>query len=222
MAWPSSCGARTTRIPRPPPPAVAFTITGKPCVVANFSASSSLAIGPSVPGSSGSPAFFMARRARLVAHQPDHFRIGPDEADVARFAHFGQIRRLGEEPVAGVDRIGAGNFRGADDGRHVQVAVGAARRADAHVLIGKPHVQGILVGLRVDGDRLDTELAAGDDDPHRNLAAVGNQNFLKHRSVLLSRTNAPRTARAARSRRKHSRPHRHTPNRSRSSASSPR
>ena len=103
-----------------------------------------------------------AARARLVAHQPDHLRVGADELDVARLADLGQVGALGQEPVAGMDRVGAGDFRGADDRRHVQVAVGAARRADADVLVGEPDVQRVLVGLRVDGDGLDAQLAARD------------------------------------------------------------
>jgi hypothetical protein len=59
-----------------------------------------------------------------------------------------------------VNRIGAGDFRGADDRRDVQIAVGAARGTDADVLVGKPHVQRVFVGLGIDGDRLHAELAA--------------------------------------------------------------
>ena len=77
--------------------------------------------------------------------------------------------------------VGAGDLRGADDRRHVQVAVGAARGPDADVLVGKPHVQRVLVGFGIDGDRLDAQLAARHDDAHRDFAAVGDQNFLKHR-----------------------------------------
>ena len=61
-----------------------------------------------------------------------------------------------------MDGVGAGDFGGADHGRHVQVAVGAARRADADVLVGEPDVQRVLVGLGVDGHGLDAELAARD------------------------------------------------------------
>src|SRR5687768_9883115 len=78
-----------------------------------------------------------APRARLVAHQPNHLRIGPDEPDVAGLADFGQIRRFRQESVPGMDRVGAGDFRCADDGGNVQIALGAARRTDAYVLIGK-------------------------------------------------------------------------------------
>ena len=65
---PQLLSVRTTRMPRPPPPAVAFTITGKPQRVRKLRApSSSLSTGPSVPGSSGRPAFFIARRARALS-----------------------------------------------------------------------------------------------------------------------------------------------------------
>ena len=83
----------------------------------------------------------------LVAEQLDHAGIGPDEADVAGLAHLGEIRALREEAVAGMNGIGAGDLGGADDRRHVQIAVGAARRADADVLVGEPDVQRVLVGL---------------------------------------------------------------------------
>ena len=79
--------------------------------------------------------------------------------------------------------VGAGDLGSADDGRHVQVAVGAARGADPHVLVGEPDVERVLVGLGIDGHGLDAELAARHDDAHRDLAAVGDQDFLKHRSA---------------------------------------
>ena len=104
-----------------------------------------------------------------------------DELDVAGLADFGEVGALGQEAVAGMDRVGAGDLRGADDRRHAQVAVGAARRPDADVLVGEPDVQRVLVGLGVDRDRLDAELAAGADDAQRDLAAVGDQDLLEHR-----------------------------------------
>jgi hypothetical protein len=42
-------------------------------------------------------------------------------------------------------------------------------------------VEGGGVGLRVDGDGRDGHLAARADDPHRDLAAVGDENLLKHK-----------------------------------------
>ncbi len=50
-------------MPRPPPPADAFTITGKPTLRAHSSASSAEAMMPSEPGRIGTPSFFMVARA---------------------------------------------------------------------------------------------------------------------------------------------------------------
>ena len=102
---------------------------------------------------------------------------------MARLADLGQVGALGQESVAGMDGVGAGDLRGADDRRHVQVAVGAARRPDADVLVGEANVQRVLVGLGVHGHRLDAELAARDDDAKRDFPAVGDQNLLKHWQV---------------------------------------
>ena len=51
------------RMPRPPPPAEAFTITGKPTCRAHSIASPSEAMIPSDPGRIGTPACFIAARA---------------------------------------------------------------------------------------------------------------------------------------------------------------
>ena len=61
---PSSSIVRTIRMPRPPPPAAALMITGSPRSRVIFCAFSSESTGPSLPGRIGTPAFFMARRAR--------------------------------------------------------------------------------------------------------------------------------------------------------------
>src|SRR5262249_47399571 len=127
-----------------------------------------------------------APRARLVAHQADDLRVRPDELDVAGLADFGEIRALGQESVAGMDRVGAGDLGGADDGGDVQVAVGAARRPDADVLVRELHVELVLVGLGIDRDGLDPQLAAGIDHPQRHLAAVRDQYFLEHRQWLMA------------------------------------
>ena len=40
-------------------------------------------------------------------------------------------------------------------------------------------MQGVRVGLGVHGDGLDAQVAAGADDPHRDLAAVGHQDAIR-------------------------------------------
>ena len=93
-----------------------------------------------------------APRAGLVAEQPDDVRRRADELDVAGLADFGEVGALREEPVAGMDRVGAGDLGRAQHRRDAEIAVGAPGRADAHVLVGEPHVQRVLVGLGVHGD----------------------------------------------------------------------
>ena len=46
--------------------------------------------------------------------------------------------------------------------------------------IGHLHMQGVLVGLGIDGDRLDPHFARGLDDPAGDLAAIGDQDALEH------------------------------------------
>jgi hypothetical protein len=66
-AFDMSAAARTTRIPRPPPPLVAFTITGNPISLETFRAFSSVSTGPSLPGRIGTPALRITRRARALS-----------------------------------------------------------------------------------------------------------------------------------------------------------
>ena len=77
------------------------------------------------------------------------------------------------------DRVG--DFGGADDGRHVQVAQRRGRRPDAHRFVGQQHVLEAGVGGGVHGDGLDAQLAAGAQDAQRDLAAIGDDDFFQHR-----------------------------------------
>ncbi len=119
-------------------------------------------------------------RAGLVAHQTNHLGIGSDEANMAGLADLREVRRFGEEAITGMNGVGPRDFRGADNRRNVQIALGAPRRPDTHVFIGKPDVQRVLVGFRIHRHGLDAELAARDDDAHGDLTAVRNQDFFEH------------------------------------------
>ena len=76
----------------------------------------------------------------LVAHQPDGLRRRADEDETALLDALGKVRVLGEKPVAGVDRLGVGDLRRADDRGDIEVALARRRRADAHRLVGELHV----------------------------------------------------------------------------------
>ena len=65
--------------------------------------------------------------------------------------------------------------------RNRQIALGGRRRPDRDGAIGRDHVRRARVGVGVHRDALDAELAAGADDPERDLAAVGDEEPADHR-----------------------------------------
>ena len=94
-----------------------------------------------------------------------------------RFADFREVRPLGKEAVAGMDRLGAVVGGQLDDLLQLQVRLAGRRGPDVEGLVGVAGVDGVAVGVRVHGDRADAQLAAGPEDAHRDLAAIGDQNL---------------------------------------------
>ena len=54
------------------------------------------------------------------------------------------------------------------------------RGPDADGLVGELDVHRIDIGLGIDGDGFDIELAAGADDAEGDFAAIGDQDALEH------------------------------------------
>ena len=185
-------------MPRPPPPATALMMTGIAEILRDLQRLL-LAVDRAVAAGQDRHARLLHRppRAGLVAEQPDDVRRRADELDVTGLADLREVRALRQEAVPGMDRVGAGDFGGAEDGRHAQIAVGAPGRADADVFVGEAHVQRVLVRLRVDRDGLDAELAARANDAQRDFAAIGDQDLLEHVVLVVS---APQTVLMANSR----------------------
>ena len=99
----------------------------------------------------------------------------------ASAAACGEVGVLGEEAVAGVDRVGAGLLRDPDDLGDVEVgAHRMPRLADLVGLVGLQAVQGVAVLVREDGDGLRAELVGGAERPDGDLAAVGDQDLREH------------------------------------------
>jgi hypothetical protein len=94
-------------------------------------------------------------RRDLVAHRLDRRRRRADEHDPGLGAGRGERGVLGEEPVAGVDRLRAGRPRRLDDPLHRQVALRGRGRADPHREVGQRDVRGPGVGVGVHGDAAD-------------------------------------------------------------------
>ena len=108
----------------------------------------------------------------LVAQQVHRFDARADELDVARAADLGEVGVLGEEAIAGVDRVHVRHLGGADDARDVEVAFGRRGRADADAAIGQAHVRRLPVRRGKDRHRLHVQLARRPDDPDGHLAVT--------------------------------------------------
>jgi hypothetical protein len=119
----------------------------------------------------------------LVAHGGDGARVGSDEDDARFLERDGEGLALGQEAVARVHGLRAGLTAGIDDLVDQQIRLRGRRRADGDGLLGHLHVQAVPVGVGVDGDGLDAELARALDDAAGDLAAVGDQDLLEHMAV---------------------------------------
>ena len=152
-------------------------------------------------------------RAELRAHRRDRLGRRADEDHAGVAARRGKGRVLGQEAVAGMDRVGARARRGVEDRVDAQVALGRRRPADLDRLVGLADVQGAAIDRRVHRDRRDAALAAGPHHPHGDLAAVGDEQAADGadrgtapRVVLTARRPISRAACAGRRRARPGRP----------------
>ena len=133
--------------------------------------------GRATPGTTGTPnadtAAFAAILSPIVWIAATG---GPMNTMPAVSQRGGELRVLREESVAGVDRLRAGAPGRRDDGVDVEVALPRGRRSDAHRDIGLGDVARTGVGVAEHRDRADSHGAQRADDPHGDLAAVGDQN----------------------------------------------
>ena len=102
-------------------------------------------------------------------------------------AYLGEVRALGEETVARMNRVGAGDLGRGNDIGNIQVAVDASCGTDTNLFVRKANVQRVSIGVRVDGYGADAQLLTGGEYPERNLASVGDQDLLEHEHMLLGR-----------------------------------
>ena len=129
----------------------------------------------------GNPAFrHRGARALLQSHGSGYVGFRPDELDFRRLTHFGEIRILTQETVAGMNGIDVGDFSGADYRRNIEIAARAFGGTNADGLIGESHVQAVAIGFRVYSHGLDAQVLAGADDANGDFASIGDQDFLKH------------------------------------------
>jgi hypothetical protein len=92
---------------------------------------------------------------------------------------LGKRLALGQEAVAGVDGLRAGAAGHVEQLLDDEIALAGRRRADVVRLVGEAHVGRVAVGVGVDGHGGDAQFARRAQDAHGDLAAVGNQQFIK-------------------------------------------
>ena len=97
-----------------------------------------------------------------------------------RLAGVGEVRVLGQESVAGVDRLGAGGVGCGDDFVDAQIGFGGLGGSQVHGGVGGLDVSGVSVGVGVDGDCSDAQSATGADDAQGDFAAVGDEYGIEH------------------------------------------
>ncbi len=116
----------------------------------------------------------------LVAHGAHDVGLGPDPGQAALLHDLGEIGVLRQKPVAGMDGISPRHLGGADEGGDVVVALARGGWADAHLLVGETHMQGIRVGGGMNRHRTQAEVPAGADHPQGDLAPIRYENLLEH------------------------------------------
>src|SRR5690606_36864886 len=108
----------------------------------------------------------------LAAHRVHHVAGRADQCDTGCLEGTGEDGPLGEEPVAGVHRVGARLLRRGHDGVDVEVA------GHLYGHVGGADVRGVGVDRGVDRDGADAERGAGAEDAQGDLAAVGDEEGL--------------------------------------------
>ncbi len=173
----NSSGARTTRMPRPPPPFDALMMTGNSIFWAARSPSAGVAHGlPAAGEDRNSRALRDGAGGDLVAQLLQEFRPRTDEDDAGLFAGPGEIGILGKETVARMNRVDL-PFLGQRD-QHGNIQVRLDRLAGVADQIGFIRLQpvqseAVFVGINADGP--DAQLMAGPEDSDGNFAAIGNE-----------------------------------------------
>jgi len=85
-----------------------------------------------------------------------------------------------------MNSVGSARGDSLHDGHLVEVALLCGRRADPDGVVGLLDMQGLHVGIGVDGKRADAESASRLDHAAGDFAAVRDEERLEHRAVPTS------------------------------------
>src|SRR5262249_19003110 len=134
-------------------------------------------------------------RRDLVAHHLDRFGRRTDPRDARVHERAREVGVLGEEPVAGMDGVGARRPYRVEDRGRVQIALRRGLSPQRVGLVGVPDVLRIAVELGVHRNGRDAELAARAHHADRDLTSIRDQDL---REQVVSRT--PRSSPSGRPR----------------------
>ena len=122
-------------------------------------------------------------RGDLVAHLFDRAHRGAYECHARSAQCFGEFGVLREETITRMHRLCAAGLHRLHHLVDDDIGLVGRGRADMDRLICHLHMQRLFVRVRIDGDSLDSHLARGLDNAAGNLAAVGDQDLVKHMLV---------------------------------------
>ncbi|GAB3951032.1 hypothetical protein GCM10027614_52370 [Micromonospora vulcania] len=112
----------------------------------------------------------------LVAHRGDHLGRRPDPGQPRVGHRRGELGVLGQEPVARVDGVRAAAAGRVQDQIDPQVRLGGRVTRQPDRLVGLGDERRVDVGVRMHGDRLHTECAAGREDPAGDLPRLATRS----------------------------------------------
>src|ERR1019366_3410348 len=115
-------------------------------------------------------------RFQLVADALDLLGRRADENDAVVRAGGGELGALGKKSIARMHRLRTDATGSLYQRADAQVAVGCARRSDAHGTVGHSRGQAWAVGRRSGQYRVDAQSLQCANDPHRDLPTVGDQH----------------------------------------------
>ena len=166
-----------TRMPRPPPPQLAFSITGITdlgrLLLAGFEVGRQWRSGRHDRHTGRGREI---SRRHLVAEGAHDLGRGADEDHALAVARLDEIGVFREKAVARVNCIGFRFDGDAQDVLDVEVGIhGRLAASDEIGLVGLGTVQRKPVFLRINRDGADSQLAGGAHDANGDFAAIGNQ-----------------------------------------------
>lgn len=111
---------------------------------------------------------------RLLCHQADRLRIGPDKDKTRFFTAGRELAVLGEKPISGMNRVRLCQQGSADHRIHVEITLFGRRGTDADKAIRGTDSHRVDIRLGTHRHAFHLHRLAGPDDPQCNLATVSD------------------------------------------------